>query len=227
MEGMKFVIVGYGRVGMRTARILGEEGHEVAIVDNVHDKVERARSAGFEVNEGDGSNEGVLEAVGIEGADAVAGLTGDLNTNFAACTIGNHYGCRTVMRIDNDYREDIYKQYADDVDEIVYPERLGAAGAKTALLGGNFNLVTDLTEQLQLTTVTVPEGSPALGQRVSEVDLPDGARIYAHGPNHEAMTIPLPRTTIETGDRVAVIVEQESIEGVRAALLGTEEQVGA
>ena len=104
---MKFVIVGYGRVGMRTARILDEEGHEVAIVDTDFDKVERARKSGFDAAEGDGSNEEVLESVGVETADAIAGLTGDLNVNFAACTVGNHYGCRTVMRIDNDYREDI------------------------------------------------------------------------------------------------------------------------
>jgi trk system potassium uptake protein TrkA len=38
------------------------------------------------------------------------------------------------------------------------------------------------------------------------------------------MTIPMPRTTIEAGDRVAVIVEQESVEGVRSALLGPEER---
>ncbi|ADJ14277.1 potassium channel family protein [Halalkalicoccus jeotgali] len=224
---MKFVIVGYGRVGMRTARILDEEGHEVFIVDNDHDKVERARKAGFDVVEGDGSNETILEEVGVESADALAGLTGDLNTNFAACMVGKHHDCRTVMRIDHDYREEIYQKYADDVDEIVYPERLGAAGAKTALLGGDFNLVADLTERLQLITISVPEESPAIGKRVSEIDLPDGARIYAHGTNHGAMTIPLPRTSIDEGDSVAVIVEQESVEGVRTALLGTEEPVGA
>lgn len=224
---MKFVIVGYGRVGMRTARILDEEGHEVVIIDTDHDKAERARKSGFDVIEGDGGNEEVLESAGVESADALAGLTGDLNTNFAACMVGKHYGCRTVMRIDTDYREEIYQDYADDVDEIVYPERLGAAGAKTALLGGDFNLVTDLTERLQLITVMIRDGSPAIGKRVSQIDLPDGARIYAHGANHEAMTIPLPRTTIDAGDRVAVIVEQESSDGVRAALLGSEERVGA
>lgn len=220
---MKFVIVGYGRVGMRTARILREEGHKVTIVDDDHEKVTRAQSAGFETVEGDGSDEGVLAALNLDAVDAVAGLTGDPTINFAACMIGNHHDCRTVMRIDDDYREDIYQEYADDVDGIIYPERLGAAGAKTALLGGDFNVVTDLTEELQLTAVTVREGSPAVGQRVTEIDLPSGARIYAHGGDGEAMTIPLPRTTVEAGDRVAVIVEQESVDGVRAALLGTEE----
>jgi trk system potassium uptake protein len=221
---MKFVIVGYGRVGMRTARILHEEGHEVVVIDDDPEKVKRARSSGFEAVEGDGDDESVLRSAGVEEADALAGLTGDLNVNFAACSVGTHHGCRTVMRIDDDYREEIYKKYADDVDEIVYPERLGAAGAKTALLGGDFNLVADLTERLQLTTVTVREGSPAIGKRVSEIELPSGARIYAHGSVGSAMTIPMPRTTIEAGDRVAVIVEQESVEGVRSALMGAEER---
>ncbi|MFC6725814.1 NAD-binding protein, partial [Halobium palmae] len=61
---MRFVIVGYGRVGARTARILGEEGHDLVVVENDRDKVERAREAGFEVVEGDGSVESVLQEAG-------------------------------------------------------------------------------------------------------------------------------------------------------------------
>ncbi|WP_224333675.1 potassium channel family protein [Haloprofundus halobius] len=217
---MRFVIVGYGRVGSRTARILKEEGHEVVLVENDRDKVERARKAGFEVVEGDGSNESVLQRAGLDDAVAVGGITGDLNTNYAVCMVAKEHGCRTVLRIDADYREEIYKEYAEDVDEIIYPERLGAAGAKTALLGGNFNAIGELTENLQLSAVTIPEGSPVVGKRVSEIKLPPTARIYAHGDDREAMTIPLPQTTVEAGDRVALIVEQESLEDVRRRLLG-------
>ncbi len=54
---MKFVIVGYGRVGIRTARILQSEGHEVVIVDNDPVKVERATETGFETIQGDGYEE--------------------------------------------------------------------------------------------------------------------------------------------------------------------------
>jgi len=43
---MKFVIVGYGRVGMRTAGILDPEGHDVVVVDNDPDKVDRAETEG-------------------------------------------------------------------------------------------------------------------------------------------------------------------------------------
>ena len=217
---MKFVIVGYGRVGIRTARILREEGHEVIVVENDPDKVDRARDEGFETIAGDGAQDAAFEEIDLSTVDAVGGLTGDLNVNFAACMIGKHHGCRTVLRIDEDYREDIYQKYADDVDEVIYPERLGAAGAKTALLGGDFNVLSDLTEKLQLSVFTIGDGAGAVGNRVSEVELPESARIYAHGRQHESLTIPLPGTTLESGDQVAVIVDTESVSDVKTALAG-------
>ena len=227
---MTFLIVGGGRVGLRTARILAEEGYDVVIVEIDPEKARRAREEGFRVVEGDGNEEDVLEEAGVAEAEAVAGLTGDLNTNFSACIIGTEHGCRTVMRIDEDYREAIYEKYADEVDEIIYPEQLGATGAKTALLGGNFNLIADITEGLQLLAVSVPEDSPAVGERVNDLESIlgiDGARIYAHGGDREAMSIPLPGTTVAAGDRLAVIAERDRVESVRAALLGDAADVPA
>ncbi|WP_227374621.1 potassium channel family protein [Haladaptatus halobius] len=217
---MRFVIVGSGRVGMRTARVLGEEGHDVVIVENDREKAERARQEGFEVIEGDGADETVLTDADLESADAIGGLTGDLNVNFAACMVGKHHGCRTVMRIDEDYREDIYHKFADDVDEVIYPERLGAAGAKTALLGGDFDVIADLTEQLQLTTMRIPDDSPLIGTHVAAIELPTDARIYAHGRSRDRLTIPLPGTEIEAGDRVALIAAQDALPAVRERLRG-------
>lgn len=217
---MKFVIVGYGRVGTRTARILQSEGHDVTIVERDREKINRAEEDGFHVVDGDGSDELTLESAGIDTADAIGALTGDLNANFTACMIAKEHDCRTILRIDADYREEIYEKYAADVDEIIYPERLGAAGAKTALLGGDFNVLADLTEQLSIASVDVPENAPIIGKRVVEVSLPGDARIYAHGREHEPMSIPLPRTTVEAGDSLAVMTTPEGIDTVRSALRG-------
>ncbi len=220
---MTYVIVGGGRVGLRTARTLAEQGYDVVIVERDPDKARRAREDGFAVVEGDGADADVLEEAGIAEAEAVAGLTGDLNVNFAACMLGAEHGVRTILRIDEDYREAIYEKYADEVDEIVYPEQLGAMGAKTALLGGNFNLIADLTEELQLLSVTIPAGSPAIGKRVTELEDTmgiDAARLYAHGRRRQAMTIPLPGTEVEAGDQVALIAERDAVEAVRSTLLG-------
>lgn len=217
---MEFVIVGYGRVGARTATILSTEGHEVVIVDHDDERIERARVDGYDAVEGGAGDERVLEEAGVVEADALAALTSDLNANFTACMIANSHGCRTVLRIDEDYREEIYQKYAADVDEVVYPERMGAAGAKTALLGGDLNVLGDLTEHLTATSLQIPEESPVVGRRVVELDLPEEARVYAHGRRREPMTIPLPRTTLEPGDRLALVAEQATLDDVKSVLHG-------
>jgi trk system potassium uptake protein TrkA len=220
---MSYVIVGGGRVGLRTARIMREEGYDVVIVERDPEKVDRIETEGFPVLEGDGAAPGVLAEAGIESATAVAGLTGDLNTNFAACMVGNEHDCLTVLRIDADYRKPVYETYARQVDEVIYPEQLGATGAKTALLGGNFSAIADLTEKLRLLSIRIPEGSPVIGRRVNDlttaIDVTD-ARVYAHGRTGESMTIPLPGTDIEAGDRVAVIADRNVVDRVRSGLIG-------
>jgi trk system potassium uptake protein TrkA len=97
---------------------------------------------------------------------------------------------------------------------------MGAAGAKTALLGGNLNVLADLTEHLTATSIDIPSESPVIGQRVVELDLPGNARLYAHGRHKEPMTIPLPQTRIEAGDRIALIAEQRSLDSVQTMLTG-------
>lgn len=216
---MRIVIVGFGRVGSRTARVLKEEGHEVVVVDNDPEKVDRARSRGFTLVAGDGSNPAVLEEAGIEDADAVGAITGDPNVNFEVCMLAKEHGCRTVMRISEDFREEVYDEYERAVDEVIYPERLGAAGAKTALLGGNFNAISELTEQLQLVAVRVPADAPVVGKHVHDIQL-DRARIYAHGHEREPLVIPLPGTSVEAGDRLAIIAETAYADETRSTLLG-------
>ncbi|WP_435147765.1 potassium channel family protein [Halobaculum sp. P14] len=219
---MRFVIIGAGRVGLRTARVLHEEGHDVVIVERDEDRAARARTESFEVVEGDGSHEATLVDAGVDDADALGALSGDLNANFAACMIAKHHGCRTVMRIDEDYREEIYQRYADEVDEVVYPERLGAIGAKNALLGGNIQAIADIAEHLQVLLFTVTESSPMRGYTLSEVALPSQARLLAFGKEGEPMGLPFPDDSLEVGDRVAVLADFEVLGDVRQLLVGDD-----
>ena len=217
---MRIIVVGYGRVGARTARVLDEEGYDVVVVDNDREKVDRARETGLSVIHGDGVDESVLEKAGIADADAIGGITGDVAINHEICLLGKEHGCRTVLRISEDVSSEQYEEYAAAADDVIYPQRLGAAGAKTALLGGSLNAIGDLTEALQLTTVTVDDDAPIVGQRVSGIDLPETARLYAHGHKRDPMTIPLPTTTVEAGDRLALVIEQDAVDEVTAILLG-------
>jgi trk system potassium uptake protein TrkA len=207
--------------------VLREEGHEVTLIERDAKKAKRARDQGYEVIEGDGSREEILDQAALGSADAIGALTGDLNVNFAACMIGKHYGCRTVLRIDEDYREEIYRKYAEEVDEIIYPERLGAIGAKNALLGGDIRAIADIAQNLQVVELTVTEQAPTRGYTISELQLPADARVLAFGKANESLSIPSPDESLETGDRIVVLADFDVLSDVRQILVGESGRAAA
>ena len=87
-------------------------------------------------------------------------------------------------------------------------------------MGGDFNVLADLTEQLSVASVVIPDESPVIGDRVVKLELPGEARIYAHGRADEPMSIPLPQTVIEAGDSLAVMSDPSVLPDVRAQLRG-------
>ncbi len=224
---MRFVIIGAGRVGLRTARVLREEGHDVTLVERDESTIRRARNESFPVVEGDGSREDVLQSASIEDADALGALTGDLNVNFTACMIAKHYGCRTIMRIDEAYREGIYRKYAGEVDEIIYPERLGAIGAKNALLGGTIRAIADIAPNLQVVELTVTDAAPVNGYTISELQLPADARVLAFGKRDHSLAIPDEDQSLEVGDRLVVLADFEVLSDVRQLLVGERPELAA
>jgi len=217
---MLYVIVGAGRVGLRTARVLRESGHEVTLIERDDGAVERARDAGFDVIAGDGAFEETLASADLDEADALGALTGDLNDNFVACMIGKEHGCRTVMRIDEDYREEIYRRYASEVDEVIYPERLGAIAAKNALLGGNIRAIADVAQHLQLVEFTITESAPMQGYSLSELELPAKTRLLAHGKGDGPLSVPDPDETLEAGDSLVVLADFDTLADVRSIVAG-------
>ena len=217
---MRFVIVGAGRVGLRTARVLADGEHEVVLVENDPAKVGRAREEGHDVIEGDGAVETVLDDADLDRADALGALTGDLNDNFVACMIAKQFDCRTVMRIDEDYREEIYQKYASDVDEVIYPERLGAIATKNALLGGNIRAVADVDQNLQLVELTITQQSPMRGYSISELELPAKAKLLAFGKQGDALRLPGEDETLDLGDHLVILADFDVLGDVRSIIVG-------
>lgn len=217
---MRFVIVGAGRVGMRTARVLQEDDHEVVLIDPDARKTERLRDEGFEVVEGDGSDEDTLLEQDLDAADGIAGLSGDIVVNFIACMVGKRHDCRTVLRVDNDDHEYVVGKYAGDVDEVIYPERLGAIAAKNALVGGSVRAVADIAHSLQLVELTVTPGSPMRGYSLSELELPADSRVLAFGKEGDHLQLPEADASLEVGDRIVAIADFSVLRDVRQIIVG-------
>jgi len=217
---MRFVIVGAGRVGRRTARVLAGEGHDVELVDVDHDRVEDLRREGYSVIEGDGAVEETLIGVGLGDVDGVAALTGDPMTNLIACMIAKAHSCRTVLRVRTDYQEYVFRKYGSDVDEVIYPERLGAIAAKNALMGGDVHAIADIAQDVQLVELTVTESSPMRGYTLSELELPGGSRLLGYGKAGEPVSLPEEDISLELGDRLVVIAEFDRLSDVRQIIVG-------
>lgn len=217
---MDIIIIGAGRVGLRTARVLREEGHDITIIEVDHENAAQTRGAGFDVVRGDGVRESVLIDAGVESADAIGALTNDLSVNFAACSIAKHHQTWTVLRVNKDHREEVYQTYTEGVDKILYPERLGAIGAKNALLGGSVRAIADIAQRLQIVLMTVTSKSPMRGYTIEEVALPAQARVLAFGKADDPMRLPLSDDSLETGDRLAVLVDFDVLEEVRQLIVG-------
>jgi trk system potassium uptake protein TrkA len=224
---MRYVIVGAGRVGLRTARVLAESSHDVLLVEQDPVAIDRGREEGFEVLEGDAGLEDTLDEADLEDCDALGALTGDLNDNFVACMIAKEHGCRTVLRIDEDYREDIYRRYADVVDEVIYPERLGAIAAKNALLGGDIRAIADVAQHLQLVEFTITEASPMCGYSLMELELPADSRLLAFREAEEPYRLPDPDDTLEDGDRLVILADFDVLGDVRQIVAGDRSRATA
>lgn len=217
---MRFIILGAGRVGLRTARAIRGSDHEVLLIDPDEVAVKRARGEGFEVIQGDGATEEVLVEAGIEQTDALGAVTGDINANYAACAIANQYGCRTVMRIDEDYREEIYQNYVDEVDQLIFPERLGAIVAKNALTGGNIRAIADVEQNLQIVQYTITDDSPMRDYTLSELELPGESRLLAYGKHDESLRLPTTDDALEVGDSIVVLADSDRVDEIRQIIVG-------
>jgi trk system potassium uptake protein TrkA len=106
------VVVGCGRVGSALARELADEGHDVSVVDESAEAFERLGD-GFPGTfvEGPALEVSVLEAAGIERADAFVAATNGDNTNIVIAQVAQdryHVPC-VVVRVLDPYRAKFYE----------------------------------------------------------------------------------------------------------------------
>ena len=173
---MYVIIVGAGKVGRNLARELILKGNEVTLIESsrprylvIEEEYEHA------VQYGDATELWVLERAGIQRADLVIAVTGDDEDNMLVCQVAKEkYLCeRIIARVNNPRNYDHFKLLG------IQP----AVSATDLILRliehevpryGLVHLLALEEERLEIIELEVSAGAPVVGERVSDIDLPEG-----------------------------------------------------
>ena len=205
---MYVIIAGAGKVGWNLARELIEKGHEVTLLENdrrrylvVEQELEHA------VQYGDASELWVLERAGIQRADLVIAVTGDDEDNILICQMArDKYDVeRIVARVNNPRNLDHFK-------ELGIEPAVSATDLILRLIEhevpqyGLVHLLDLAGDRLEIIELIVHEQSPVAGNRVGDVDMPDGSLIISVLREGGGF-VPQEDTMIEAGDEVLVVLD--------------------
>jgi trk system potassium uptake protein TrkA len=220
-QDLRIVIAGGGRMGMRTAELLDNRGHDIVIVERDAAVVERLSDAYIaSVIKGDATRPSVLRQADLGRCDAVAALTGDAGTNLAVCLIAQRIAAehdatpRTIART-NAPREE--EEYAGFVDELVFPEGVGAQAAASVIAGAGVRSLQETTGDLEILEVEVGENAPAAERTLEEVHFPSGSLVISDYGGHR---IARAGTTLHAGEHYIIAAEADVLEEVMNLLQG-------
>jgi trk system potassium uptake protein TrkA len=210
MDGnYRVVIAGGGRVGMRTATILDDRGHNVVIIEP---DAERASEISDNyiatVIEGDATRPSILEQGGLDQTDVIAALTNKTGTNLAVCMMARELApdIQTVIRTERESGE----EFDRFVDEVIFPERAGARATVNAI-EPDVSALEDVTGTLDILEVHVAEAAPVAGKSLEAVSLPRGSLVVSDAAGD---ALAGPETVLHPGESYLVAVEPSVVDEV-------------
>lgn len=212
---MFVLIYGGGRVGSHLATLLLELGHRVRLLEHREEVIEKLhRELPTEtIYEGDPLDPRVLEETGIRAVNVFVTASDDDSANLSVSYLAkNEFNVpRVISRVNNpryawlftpEMGIDIALNQADILARLIEEEMsLGDMMPLLKLRRGEYMLVEE----------KVPEGAPAIGVMIKDLDLPDHCVIAAIIRKGEVV-VPRGVASLEPGDEVLAVVDRPAAE---------------
>jgi len=206
---MRVIIMGCGRVGEQVSRRLDEKGHQVSVIHDADEVIERLgpRFHG-KVVIGVGFDRDVLLQAGIENADAFAATSPSDNANIVASQIArNIYRVpRVIARLYDPRRAELYR-------------RLGLVTISTTTWGAEriYEMLTHTELDAEVTfghgeVTLIPVDVPLnlIGRTVSNVAIPGEISVVAITRNGVA-ELPMLGSEFRAGDLIHFAVHSRAL----------------
>lgn len=208
---MNVIIAGAGAVGGHAAEVLSADGHNVTVIDLSAEKL-RALDDTLDLRTlvGHCSHFDVLRKAGADHCDLMIATTQIDEVNLLAASVAKAVGTKTtIARVHHtanfSLRGTSYAQRLG-IDELICPGHLTSlAIARTIRSPGSIELEEFGRGQLLMQRFPVTPGASAVGKKLSELTLPESARLV----------------TIERGSEISLADADTKItEGAIVTLIG-------
>ena len=209
---MLVVIASGGRTGSQLANLLLSQNHEVRVIDNRREVLERIHHElpTEAIIEGDPMELHILEQAGIERADALAACTTLDEINLTLCYLARtrYHVPRTIARVNNPrdawlfdekFHVDVAVNQAEILASLIQEEMsLGDMITLLKLRRGNYSIVEE----------KIPEGAKAIGVAIKDLGLPEHCVIAGIIRKGEVI-VPRGVTVFEAEDEVLAVTDSE------------------
>ena len=211
---LRIVIIGCGKVGTSIARELNAENHDISVVDNDRKAVARLSETLDVLGvEGNGATYEVLAEAGAETADLVIAATARDEVNLYACLMARAAGVpHTIARVRSpEYTDDLYRVKDQlRLSMSINPELTEAIEISRLLrFSGALEIDSFAKGAVELIKVLVPEKSPVIGKRISQIDTLGGRIRVCTVERANEVYIANGDTEIKAGDKVTVVAKPE------------------
>jgi trk system potassium uptake protein TrkA len=213
---MKVIIMGCGRVGESTSRLLADEGHDIAVIDYDQTALDRLgpHFKGRTVL-GVGFDRDVLIEAGIEQADAFAATSSSDSANIIAARIAHNvfHVPRVVARLFDPRRAEIYQRLGLVT---ISSTAWGAERIRELLTHADLDPVMTFGsgEVVMLTLEAPPQ---LVGRSVKHISVPGEIGVVAITREGQAI-MPVFGTEIRMGDMLHLSVLASSMERIEILL---------
>ena len=220
---MRVMISGAGAVGRHLAADLAARGHEVTLIEQVPEILEKAKdwAPGVNLLLGDACEPWVLEKANLSSTEVVVAATGDDEDNLVTSLLAKQeFGVpRVLARVNHPDNEWLFSEQWG-VDAAVSPPHILTAMVEEEVTVGDLVRLLPLERGgISIVEVTVPADSPNAGRPLYELRLPPDSTIVAIIRDSHVV-IPQPETVITPGDEVLALTIPDSESALRAAVVG-------
>ncbi len=216
-KNLYVIVVGAGKVGWNIARELLEKGHEVTLIENDRERYQTVeQELEHNIQYGDASELWVLERAGVQRADMVIAVTGDDEDNMLICQVAKEKYLveRIIARVNNPRNREHFELLG--VRPLVSATDLIIRLIEHEVPEYGLVHLLDLPEQhLEIIEMHLPAGSPVTGQRVGDLQIPEGTLLISVLRGSEGL-IPNADTVLEPGDEILAVLDPKIEDEVTA-----------